>query len=108
MSVIISMTLFLLSLFNFPRYSRLKIAEFIVILISQVLPNGNRGFGVGEGSKPAWMTKWAQQELVEILGEESSAVVDGIIDAGRQTFSDQDNQQTSTLRYAQELLHLAS
>ncbi|KAG0590358.1 hypothetical protein KC19_1G093100 [Ceratodon purpureus] len=87
---------------------RLKIAEFIVILISQVLPNGNRGFGIGEGSKPAWMTKWAQQELVEILGEESSALVDGIIDAGRQTFSDQDNQQTSMLRYAQELLHLAS
>lgn len=87
---------------------RLKISEFIVILISQVLPNGNRGFGVGEGPKPAWMTKWAQQELVEILGEESSAVVDGIIDAGRQIFSDQEHQQTSMLRYAQELLQLAS
>jgi len=83
----------------------LKIAEFIVILISKVLPNAS--FGVGEGPKPAWMTKWAQQELVEILGEQSSAVVDSIIDAGRQTFSDQENQQSAMLGYAEELLHLA-
>ncbi|KAG0585913.1 hypothetical protein KC19_2G049000 [Ceratodon purpureus] len=88
---------------------RLRIAEFIVILISQILPSANKGFGpAGEDSKPAWMTKWAQQELVELLGEESSAVVDDIIDAGRHKFSDQEGQQTATLRYAQQLLHLAS
>jgi len=76
-------------------------------LISQILPSSNRGFGLGEGPKPAWMTKWAQQELVELLGEESSAVVDDIMDAGRHKFSDQEDQRTSMLRYAQELLHLA-
>lgn len=86
-------------------HSRLKIVEFIVILISQVLPNANTSF---EGPKPAWMTKWAQQELVEILGEESSAVVDSIINAGRQTFSDQESQQSAMLGYAQELLHSVS
>jgi hypothetical protein len=90
-------------------WTRLRIAEFIVILISQILPSANRGFGpAGEGPKPVWMTKWAQQELVELLGEESSAVVDDIIDAGRQRFSDQEGQQTAMLGYAQQLLHLAS
>jgi len=89
-------------------WCRLRIAEFIVLLISQILPSSNRGFGAGEGPKPAWMTKWAQQELVELLGEASSAVVDKIMDAGRHKFSDQEGQQTAMLRYAQELLHLAS
>lgn len=88
--------------------TRLKIAEFIVILMSQILPSSNRGFGLGEGPKPAWMTKWAQQELIEVLGKECSAVVDDIIDAGRQTYLDKDGQQTAMLRYAQELLQLAS
>lgn len=88
-------------------HSRLKIAEFIVILISQVLPSANASFVV-DGPRPAWMTKWAQQELVEILGEESRALVDGIINAGRQTFSGQENRQLAMLDFAQQLLHLAS
>lgn len=87
---------------------RLKIAEFIVILISQVLPNTNTGFGIGEGSRTAWMTKWSQQELVEVLGEESREVIDSIIGAGRQKFCDQETQQSVTLGYARELLDLTS
>lgn len=87
---------------------RLKIAEFIVILISQVLPNTNTGFGIGEGSRTAWMTKWAQQELVEVLGEESREVIDSIIGAGRQKFCDQETLQSVMLGYARELLDLTS
>lgn len=86
--------------------SRLKIAEFVVILISQILPSANRISGQGDALKPAWITKWAHQELVEILGEKSSEVVEDIINADRTTHPD--TQQTTMLSYAQKLLHLAS
>lgn len=89
-------------------FRRLRIAEFVLVLVGQVLPSLNNCSAPGEALKPAWMSKWAHLELVEILGEESAAVLDATMGAVATTFPDSESRQSSTLDFAQQLLQLAS
>ncbi|CAK9219305.1 unnamed protein product [Sphagnum troendelagicum] len=90
---------------------RLQIAEFIVVLLGHVLPSSTKpigGLSQLEPRKSSWMVKWAHLELVEILGEESAAVVDTIINEVPAIRPDADSQQSSLSALSRELLRLAT
>jgi hypothetical protein len=90
---------------------RLQIAEFIVVLLGHVLPSSTKPMGglyQVEPRKSSWMVKWAHLELVEILGEESAAVVDTIINEVPAIHPDADSQQSSLSALSRELLRLAN
>ncbi|KAG6542027.1 hypothetical protein Mapa_016590 [Marchantia paleacea] len=88
---------------------RLKCAEFLLLLIGQVLPKQTKpanGFQNVEGRKSGFTAEGARQDVVEILGRRAGVVLDAMAST-ESAVSDFDTKQTSLRTLAQRLVDLS-